>query len=100
MLRIDYLEGRISFDQYYGALAKELGVSFKKSPMLPRIKAALITGDEYLNSIPLRDWDRIAIMYNSGSVNKVLKAHGDSFSLASMVCILKQAAREAATAED
>ena len=94
--RKDYMEGRMSHHAYYSAIAKECGISFKRSNMLPQIKEALAKGDEHLNSIPLTIWDSMAIR-NTARISTVLKEHGDFYSLAGGVCVMKTAAIEAAS---
>ena len=58
--RADYMAHRVSHADYYRALAKTAGVSYSNADpaFLRRVKAALSSGDEHLNSIPLRVWDR------------------------------------------
>lgn len=93
--RADYLAGRVTFEEYYRAIAKESGVSFRNSPMLPKVARALANGDEHLNTIRLAEWDSIGIMGKS-STAPVFKAHGDFWSIAGGCCVAKQAAKDAA----
>lgn len=94
--RQQYMNKQISFEEYYGELAKECHISFAKSDMLPRIREALKT-NKNLNSIPLRVWDMMAYSYlDKNYLHQVFKNHGDCWSLAGHVCMLKVAAIKAA----
>lgn len=96
--RKDYMDGVVTHEQYYEALAAESGISFLESRKLPEIKAALAEGDEHLNTIPLSYWDAIAYMARRHTA-PVLKAHGDvgGWCFACGVCIAKAAAKKAAS---
>jgi hypothetical protein len=95
MTRKDYMEGRITHNKYYSTIAKEAGISFKTSSMLPEIKRALASGDEHLNTIKLVLWDMMAV-HNQGVIDRILKNHDDFYSLGTGVCVMKAAALEAA----
>lgn len=95
MTRKDYMEGRITHQEYYSTIAKEAHISFKNSEMLPEIKDALAKGDEHLNTIPLRQWDMMATFHRD-RIRLALKNHDDFYSLGGGVCVMKAAAVEAA----
>jgi hypothetical protein len=99
MTRKDYMDGVVSFEQYYTTIAEESGVSFKNADIIPCVVRALANGDEHLNSIPLSTWHSYAI-YEKPATSPVFKVHGDSWSLAGGVCVAKQAAKNAAKAEE
>ena len=94
--RADYMNGIVTFSEFYGSVAKAAGVSLKGNPkLIARVKAALANGDEHLNTIPLSEWDILA----AGAAPQIaasLKLHGDSYSLAGGVCVMKEAARRVA----
>lgn len=94
--RKEYMDGKVTHNEYYETIAAESGISFEHSEKLAEIKAALVE-DEHLNNIPLKYWDMLSSMAYY-STAPVLKAHGDSWSLAGGVCIAKAAARKAARA--
>lgn len=97
MTRKDYMEGRVTHEQFYSSVARAAGISFAQSDLLPRVRTALEAGDEHLNSIPLALWDRRAENpVTRANISRALKEHGDFFSLAGGVCTLKQAAKNAA----
>lgn len=105
--RADYMAGRVTHQAYYESWARHLGISFAKSPLLPRIRAALASGDEYLNTIPLREWDQLASRWVTTSPARCsaeagaagLAHHGTrSASLSDIVCALKAAATRDAQA--
>ena len=94
--RQNYLDGKVSHDEYYRTIATEAHISFKNSDMLPAIKAALKEGDKHLSTIPLRIWDSLTGYIGKIELQRVFKSHGDQYSIAGHVCVLKQAARDAA----
>ena len=64
MTRKDYMDGIVSHDDYYSVLADALGTKELERLVLsmtqvPKIRAALDSGDEHLNTIPLLKWDRL-----------------------------------------
>ncbi len=79
MTRKDYMDGKVTHQEYYSSVAKMAGISYKGSSELPRIRAALDQGDEHLNSIRLSDWD-IRAFSNRRHTAPALKAHGDGWS--------------------
>jgi hypothetical protein len=95
--RKDYLDGKATHAEYYRAVAKTAGVSYRKadSAFLQRVRAALDEGDEHLNTISLDEWDARAWSLLP-TVRYAFLEHGEQFSLAGGVCLCKQAARDAA----
>lgn len=93
--RSAYMAGEVSFTEFYESVAKEAGISYENSSLLPRIKHALAAGDEHLNTIPLSEWNSMAAM-TYGPLKHAFKLHGDTFSLAGGVCVHKAAAKKAA----
>jgi hypothetical protein len=94
--RKDYMDGKVDFAEYYRSIAKSLGLSYSNADatFMTRVRQALANGDEHLNTIPLAVWDqRGAAIINPAPA---FKAHGDGVSLAGLVCVVKQAARDAA----
>ena len=96
--RADYMNNLVTFAEYYRAIAKDAGISFKNSTMLPCIKRALANGDEHLNTIRLSEWDVLSICAKHATA-PAFKAHGDWWSIAGGVCVAKQAAIDAAMGE-
>ena len=92
-----YMSGEISHEEYYRLVAKYAGVSYAKADpaFLAHCKRALDNGDEHLNSIPLSTWDILgASILNPGPA---FKKAGDFPSMAGLVCLVKQAVRDAIT---
>jgi hypothetical protein len=92
--RKDYMDGKATFEAYYGEIAEACDVRFTDERDIARFREALKT-DEHMNNIPLGWWDARA----TGLVQRVqaaLKARDDFYSMAVGVCILKTAARKAA----
>lgn len=74
---------------YYGEIADKVG-GFRFSPdMVQRARQALANGDVHLNTIPLRQWDSLVPTLRGATA--ALKARGDYLTLATGVCILKEA---------
>ena len=90
-----YLRGEVSFEDFYESVAAAAGISYTNASTLPEIQAALASGDEHLNTIPLRQWD-IRAAQTQSVVGRALQLHGDFYSLAGGVCVHKAAAKKAA----
>lgn len=103
MTRQDYLDGVVTHAQYYSAIAAEAGIGADDFDMLPLVRKALANGDEHLNrstvGFGLHGWDALALGARR-RIEPVLKAHGDGWSLAGGVCTMKQAAKNAALAQE
>ena len=94
--RAQYMNKQVTFEDYYRAVAKDSGVSFRNAPeeFLRRVQKCLAERDEHLNKIRLSTWDMYALGAKS-STSPAFKRHGDFWSLAGGVCVAKQAARDA-----
>lgn len=94
--RKDYLDRKVTFEQYYRSVNKAAGLSFVGHSILPRIEKALEAGDVHLNTIPLKEWDNMgANPILRQNLSRALKQHEDFLTQANIVCCLKQAARDA-----
>ena len=93
--RADYMSGKVSFADFYRAVANTAGISYRNADpaFLARVKAALASGDEHLNTIPLVEWDHRGCGLLAAA--RAFKAHGDFDSMAGRVCLLKQVAKDA-----
>ncbi len=93
--RAQYMDGDATHAAYYGDLATSVGLSYAGCDWIESVRNALRDGDDHLNSIPLATWDtRGAWMLQSRVARAAFKARGDSVSLAGLVCVCKQAARD------
>jgi hypothetical protein len=92
--RADYMEGRCTFADFYRAVNATARLTVRKEELLGRVKVALTSGDEHLNTIPLVEWDSMARSCEL-QIREALRHHGDFYSLCGGVCCLKQAARDA-----
>lgn len=93
--REDYLAGAVTHRDYYGSVVAAAHIRFAAdSPLVQRCAAALANGDEHFNTIPLATWDEYAAAAVR-SIATALRQHGDVFSLAGGVCVMKEAARQA-----
>lgn len=89
MTRKDYLDGNVTYAEYYTTLAQVAGVSFPPA-FLARCAAAYAEGDTNLNTIPLAEWDAMARLdrFNVALVTE-LRSRGDFLTAAGSVCIRK-----------
>jgi len=92
--RKDYLNGRVTHDEYYLAVGKTAGISFRNaSPeFLGQVKTALDTGDEHLNTIEF-DGKAGSLL---PSARNAFETHGDTDTFVGRICLLKRMARDAA----
>ena len=91
--RADYMDKRCTHSEYYGEIVADAGIDFTNAPIMDRVREALASGDEHLNTIPLRTWD----IMGAGLlwIAPHFKARKDTMSLAGLVCVAKEAARRA-----
>ena len=97
--RDDYMQGRCDYDEYYVALAKTAGIKFTTGAG----EHSLVTlsrdsHDPYYNDVPLSRWD----VHATGllpSVRQAFRDHGDFYSAAGAVCLLKRAVKTALSGE-
>ncbi len=100
--RAQYMADSTKLHQaYYAEVAEALGIRFRKDdPLLDRVRKALADGDEPLNTIPLGQWDAMALGYRfRPETRKALRERGEGWSLGTGVCAYKAAARAAAQKE-
>ncbi len=91
--RQQYLNKEISHQEYYESLADTAGLSFGHS-FISKVKQALNSGDENLNSIPLNTWDNMCgFDLNNPYLGTELKKRGDFYSLSCGVCMRKAKAK-------
>ena len=57
------------------------------------IDALLNSNDKHLNDIPLEQWDSVGTRFKS-HLNKEMKKQGDFVSMAGIVCVMKEAAKQ------
>lgn len=86
--RQDYLSGRCSHRQYY---AQFVDVHTKQHIFSHIGKHAIMQSkNEHFNDIPLGSWDTTTLQWNG----QALKEAGEEMTMATKVCILKEAARQ------
>ncbi len=88
--RQDYLNKVCTHQQYYLEIAHEVGARVS-GELLERCK---VSTDEHFNDIPLEVWDAYGKAYNNGRITKAFKERGDYTTLAGLVSLFKNAARE------
>jgi len=86
--REQYLDGKCTHREYYAQFVSER----TKSSVLSAIglDSLLASTDKHLNDIPLKTWDRIY----PGVSRDLWQSVGDYATLAGLVCINKEAARQ------
>lgn len=94
--RDDYLRGRCTHREYYAALVRDGGVRITPTWLVADVRAALAAGDEHLNSIPLRVWDAQIARPVPYALARAFRDRGDYATAAGLVCVAKEAARQAA----
>lgn len=90
--RARYLDGEITFREFYAPIAKAIGVRIPENIMARvrtcKERSAFDGGLSLtLNEIPLCEWD--ALGRHVPNARYAFKAQGDFWSLAGMVCALK-----------
>ena len=76
---------------YYGEIAIAAKLTIPND-IVERSRKALANGDTALNTIPLGTWDAMA-MGREHQLRPIMKQRGDSYSLGTGVCAVKEAAR-------
>lgn len=98
--RKDYLDHKCTHREYYAQFVTEYTINTVVSTFgIKRLQAALAK-DEYLNTIALERWDMVGYAINSYMLDKKLREAGDYPTLAGLVCIVKEAARQAIEQEE
>jgi hypothetical protein len=94
--RADYLEGRCTHAEYYGAICRDAGIHYSPDHHLVTLaREALAAGDEHLNRISLGVWDRQSPRPIPSALAEAFRSRGDYATPAGLVCVHKQAVREA-----
>jgi hypothetical protein len=90
--RHQYLTGEASHFQYYAQFASE----YVKQVVEMVIGQDRISKsrDEHLNDIPLEIWDRIGRIILTSKLDAKMRSLGDYPTLAGLVCIAKNAAKQ------
>lgn len=97
LTRSDYMANSTALhDTYYAEVAADLGIKITNPDLIERCRKALSNGDEWLNTIPLRQWDTMALgLHMTKERREKLKARGEGWSLGTGVCAFKAAAKKA-----
>lgn len=91
------MANEVSHDEFYRAVAATAGIDWSQHPIMPKVREQLAKGDVHLNGINLGWWDlQAASPVLSANLRRALKEHGDYYSMAGAVCVLKAAAKVAA----
>lgn len=94
LTRKNYMADKITHQDYYENIAKELGICVIRDNVFPgySLKEAF-KADKNLNNIPLRLWDQWANSLVLYDVHKIKQEIDPCFgSLSDLVCMLKAAA--------
>lgn len=91
--RVDYLAKRCTHREYYAQfVTPEIRSAVLRAFPLKRLRET--SDQKNLNSIPLNQWDLLAGGYSTQLCATKLREAGDGCSLASSVCIPKEAAKQ------
>ena len=91
--RNQYLNGQCSYNQYYDQFVTEQLKNAVSRNFTADKLAKAYDKDEYLNSIPLQEWDKLAYYCESSNMRKMYASCGEYVTNAVAVCTLKQAAK-------
>jgi hypothetical protein len=93
--RQNYLNKKCSHREYYSQFVNE-AVRRRVQYCIPKDKLLACKDLENFNDIPLAKWDMIltSTFLGLGAIKKKLKEAGDSSTLAGLVCIAKEAAKQ------
>lgn len=91
----NYLDGKVTHHQYYGHLVKIMGISFRSDDFHGYSLKDSFAIDEYLNNIPLKYWDALAMAFMGRGVPRLVRETIDPYfgSVSDYVCMAKEAAR-------
>jgi len=95
--RDDYMAKKISHEDYYGQFVTPAIIRLVENGI--GIKEIKNSSDEHFNDIPLAKWDSLHVvnygrgMYSRLACGEKIKSAGESNSVNTGTCILKQAAR-------
>ena len=94
----DYvIAGKCTHQQYYAQfVTEEIRMMVVLNFGLDTLKQAN-QEDRAFNTIPLHRWDLLGIFLNVPTMHDKFKQHQDFISQASLVCVLKEAARQVVT---
>lgn len=90
--REDYLNGKCTHSQYYDQYVTEYIKNIVRIKFTIRKLIEASQQEKELNSIPLAKWD--SLMHYTKYCKTKLQENGDSYTMATSVCILKAAARQ------
>lgn len=89
--RAQYLNGECTHREFYGAVVKDAGIRYTPEDFI--VQRAMESKDGHYNDIPLTAWDAEAAVARP-AISRALKAHGDFWSLAGGLCVVKEAVRQ------
>lgn len=92
MTRRDYIDRKITHEQYYGSIVAAAQIPLQHHKDLTRWQDMIDRGDEDLTGLDLNYWDALAATWQA-SITRALRTHGDSWSLAGGVCTIKATVR-------
>ena len=93
--RQEYLAGICSHDEYYRQFVTDYMINIVRSTLKSSNLKKCFAEDPYLNNIKLDEWDSLAFYTcaSNHTLKELLIKAKDSYSLATGVCIMKQAAK-------
>ena len=99
--RAEYLDKKCTHREYYGSIVKDARIFFDKQDRI--VQQAMLCEDQkhfntvgHENGIPLHVWDRLGSDLSlRGRMSRACRERGDYLTAAGIVCILKEAVRQA-----
>lgn len=89
--RSDYLYGNVTFAEYYGGIAEASDAKLFCRELEKRCRRS---EDSHFNDVPLTAWDAIGrALGRNGRYQMALRVRRDTDTLATRVCVLKEAMR-------
>lgn len=90
--RAEYLNNECNHRQYYSQfVSKYVKIIVSNLIGVDKLRQSK---DPYFNDIPLSLWDMCGKCFNSGTITKQMRSCGDYTTVAGLVCIAKEAARQ------
>lgn len=91
--RNQYLNSQCTYNQYYDQFVTEQLKNAVSRCFTPAKLVKAYDKDEYLNSIPLNEWDKLSYHCESNAMRRLYATAGEYATKAVAVCTLKQAAK-------
>ena len=92
--RKDYMDHNATHREYHGQFVTNNLKAAIDARWSPEFLAAKLAEDEHLNNIPLEQWDSFKPDVATHYVAGLVRESGDYLTMAGIVCIAKEAAKQ------